>query len=105
MVGMSQYHYTDQTGYNAIRSQATWRFIAQQPPGNHPFGAYFTPLPQTTRNLAQKLRIPRDKLKYVFEFTDAGDLTPLPGGRGQYIVYSPTDYEVDKSRQRYHGPT
>lgn len=98
------YHYTDQAGYNAIRSQVVWRFVASQPPGGHPFGAYFTTLGRDTPNLAQRLRIPRSKVEYVFEFVDEGDLTPLPGGRGQYIFYSPTDYLVDKPRQRYSGP-
>jgi hypothetical protein len=73
--------------------------------GDHPFGAYFTTLPRGTRNLAQRLRIPKSKLQYVFEFTDAGDLTPLPGGRGQFIFYSPNVYEVEPSRQGYEGVT
>lgn len=53
------YHYTDRDGYNAIVSQPIWRFVASQPPGDHPFGAYFTDLPPTTKNLANRLRIPR----------------------------------------------
>ena len=96
-------HFTDQAGYNAIRAAAVWHFIAHQPPGNHPFGVYFTTLPRGTRNLAKRLRIPRSKVKYVFEFTDIGDLTPLPGGRGRFIYYSPRDYDVVASRQGYSG--
>ena len=52
-------HYTNQNGWNSIRSQLNWLFRAQQPPGDHPLGAYFTTLPPSTRNLAKKLRIPR----------------------------------------------
>src|SRR4051812_14618382 len=96
-------HYTDQAGYNAIRATVVWHFRAGKPPGDHPFGAYFTTLPRDTRNLAKRLRIPNGKVQYVFEFQDTGDLTPLSGGRGQYIYYSPTDYDVDKPRQQYHG--
>jgi len=99
------YHYTDLAGYNAIRAQPVWHFQAHQPPGNHPFGAYFTTLPRGTRNLAQRLGTSRAKLQYVFEFEDAGDLTPLAGGRGQFIFYSPTDYDVPGPRQRYSGVT
>lgn len=102
---MNLFHYTDQAGYDAIRSQPVWRFLASQPPGKHPFGAYVTTLGRNTKNLAQKLRLPRSKVTYFFEFTDAGDLTPLAGGRGQYIFYSPADYEVDPSRQVDHGAT
>lgn len=98
-------HYTDQTGYQAIRAQIVWLFRAGQPPGNHPFGAYFTTLPRSTPNLAQRLRIPRSKTQFVFEFSDVGDLTSLPGGRGRYIYYSPKDYDVAQPRQQYHGPT
>ena len=102
---MSPFHYTDQAGYIAIRSQVVWHFEAAQPPGLHPFGAYFTTLGRSTKSLAQRLRIPKSKVAFFFEFTDIGDLTPLPGGRGQYIFYSPTDYDVDQSRQINHGVT
>ena len=102
---MSLVHYTDQVGYNAIASQVVWHFLAGQPPGQHPFGAYFTPLGRSTKNLAQRLRIPKAKLAFFFEFTDVGDLTPLPGGRGQFIFYSPKDYDVDQPRQINHGVT
>jgi hypothetical protein len=96
-------HFTDQGGYNAIRATPTWRFLAQQPPGNHPVGAYFTTLPRGTPNLAQRLRIPRAKVQFVFEFHDGGDLIPLPRGRGNYVFYSPTDYDVPPSAQLYSG--
>lgn len=99
------HHYTNLASYNAIRASTVWRFIAGQPPGNHPFGAYFTTLPPGTPNLAKKLRIPASKLGYVFIFVDVGDLTPLPGGRGAYIFYSPIDYHVVEDRQIYHGAT
>lgn len=73
-------HFTDQAGYNSIRAAVVWRFVAAQPPGNHPFGAYFTSLSRGSRNIAQRLRIPKSKIEYVFEFADIGDLTSLPEG-------------------------
>ncbi len=102
---MRLFHYTDKTAFDAIRSQVVWHFVASQPPGVHPFGAYFTTLAlgRQTKNLAQRLRIPRNKVAFFFEFSDNGDLTPLPGGRGQFIFYSPTDYDVDQPRQIDHG--
>ena len=99
------FHYTDKSGYNAIVSQVVWRFIAGQPPGKHPFGAYFTTLPPATRNLASRLRIPKAKMASFFEFVDIGDLNPLPGGRGEYVYYSPDDYTVELDRQFGHGET
>lgn len=102
---MLQHHYTDTVGFHAVRSQVVWNFQASQPPGQHPFGAYFTTLPPETKNLARKLGIPVSKLAYVFRFVDAGDLTPLPGGRGDYVFYSPVDYPVDEPRQIGCGPT
>ena len=96
-------HFTDKAGYQAISAAVVWRFIAQQPPGNHPFGAYFTNLPRGTKNLAQRLRIHGEKTEYGFEFTDNGDLAPLRGGRGRFIFYSSVDYDVDKPRQLYCG--
>ena len=102
---MSLFHYTDQTGHLAIRSQVVWRFLANQPPGNHPVGAYFTSLDRGTKNLALRLRIPKAKIGYFFKFSGAGDLSPLPGGRGRYILYSPQDYSVDPSRQIDEGVT
>ncbi|SRR6266498_4191966 len=51
--------------YDRRRQLIPWHFVANQPPGNHPFGAYFTTLPRGTRNLAQKLRIPKSKTQYV----------------------------------------
>jgi hypothetical protein len=102
---MSLFHYTDKVGYDAIRSTVVWHFLATQPPGQHPFGAYFTTLGRNTKNLAKRLRIPRGKVAFFFEFTDIGDLTPLPGGRGQFIFYSPADYDVDQPQQIDHGAT
>jgi hypothetical protein len=90
-------------GYNAIDSQVVWRFVAAKPPGPHPKGAYFTTLGIQTKNLAQRLRIPKQKVAFYFEFTDVGDLTTLTGGRGRYIFYSPTDYDVIPTRQLNNG--
>ncbi len=100
---MHMHHYTDNKGYNAIVAASPWRFLAAQPPGQHPLGAYFTTLPPSTPNLAQKLRLPRGKIEYVFIFVDQGDLLHLPGGRGKYILYSPQDYEVEAVRQVFAG--
>ena len=98
-------HYTDQDGWNSIRSQFNWLFRAQKPPGNHPLGAYFTTLPPTTRNLAARLRIPRIKCEFVFCFRRSDELLQLAGGRGDYVWYSPSDYEVEKKFQDGNGQT
>lgn len=98
-------HFTNKAGHDAIGSQPNWCFEARKPPGDHPVGAYFTTLDSKTPNLAVKLRIPREKLEFVFCFSDAGDLLRLPGGRGAYIFYSPEDYVVSEARQQYKGRT
>jgi hypothetical protein len=95
--------FTDLKGFNGIRASPIWRFRAAQPPGRHPFGAYFTTLSARTPNLARRLGIPKSKVEYVFGFTDRGDLRPLPGRRGLFIFYSPSDYEVEPARQLFHG--
>jgi hypothetical protein len=87
------------------RASSIWRFVASQPPGDHPRGAYLTTLGRDTPNLAARLRIPKAKVEYFFEFTNVGDLKPLRGGRGSYIFYSPEDYEVGPSRQLNRGKT
>lgn len=98
------FHYTDADGYNAIRAQPVWVFKASKPPGDHPEGAYFTTLPPATRKLAQRLRIPASKTEFVFCFEGGDDLVPLEGGRGEYIVYSESDYRVETG-QLDHGPS
>ncbi|WP_437610720.1 hypothetical protein WMF20_03665 [Sorangium sp. So ce834] len=98
-------HFTSKTGYNAIGSQLDWCFKASEPPADHPKGAYFTTLSPEAPNLAVRLRIPREKLEFVFKFHDAGDLKPLHGGRGTYIFYSPVDYTVTQERQEFKGAT
>ena len=99
------YHYTDRAGYNSIRAMIEWRFRAGQPiPRGHPFGAYFTPLgPETPKAKLRMLFVPERKREFVFAFEDLGDLIPLRGGRGLYVVYSPEDYVVERSRQLDHG--
>jgi hypothetical protein len=101
-------HYTNSDGYKAIGSSPDWLFRAAQPPGDpkaHPVGAYFTDLPENDPMLARKLRIPRAKIHYVFEFVDQGDLRPLPGGRGRNVFYSRVDYEVRREWQLRSGLT
>jgi hypothetical protein len=99
------FHYTDRAGYNGVRATVDWCFKADQPPSDHPFGAYFTTLPQDAHNLAKRLRIPADKTEFFFSFDDVGDLKRLPGGRGLHVLYSPGDYFVIKNRQRESGET
>jgi hypothetical protein len=96
---MQMHHYTDKPGYNGIRSTPDWLFKASQPPGDHPFGAYFTTYGPATKNLALRLRVPREKIEYVFVFRDVGDLIRLRGRRGDFILYSPGDYLVEGSRK------
>jgi hypothetical protein len=104
---MTKYHYTTMNGHKAISSQPDWTFLASKPPGPHPFGAYFTPLPPSTPRLCTKLLIPRAKVECVFEFTGGEDLLPVEGGRGQHVLYSPNDYVVPRAggRQLYSGQT
>jgi hypothetical protein len=96
-------HFTNKKGYNGVRATPIWRFKAHQPPGNHPYGAYFTTLPPGTPRLATRLGIPKEKLEYVFTFDDVGDLRPLEGDRGEWIMWSPRDYDVVRERQVYSG--
>ncbi len=96
-------HFTNRDGYNGIVAASPWLFRAEQPPGGHPLGAYFTVLPAGTPRLAKKLRMPREKTEYVFTFVDRGDLLPLRGGRGAFIFYSLADYAVEKDRWIYAG--
>src|SRR5690348_8945992 len=101
------FHYTDEVGYKAIGSQVTWVFKASKPPGNHPKGAYFTSLPPGTKNLAKRLFIRggAEKVRFVFCFSGTEGLSPLDGGRGEFIFYSHEDYVVEPLRQGSHGRT
>ena len=101
---VKQSNYTDGDGYKAIGSQADWVFKVEQPPGDHPPGAYFTSLGPEVKDLARRLRIPRGKLEFVFGFVAAGDVKPLRGRRGEVIFYSPVDYVVPCARQLFMGP-
>jgi hypothetical protein len=96
-------HFTDTDGFKAIAASTTWRFVADQPPGDHPFGAYFTTASPDDPKLWKKLMIPKRKREFVFSFVDRGDLTPLRGGRGRFIFFSPEDYEVEPVRQLFAG--
>ncbi len=106
-------HFTNKVGYDGIRAAPVWLFRADAPPmvdHDHPIGAYFSTLPPETPNLANRLRVSKDKTEYRFAFVDIGDLRPLRGGRGGnratgHVFYSPVDYLVAQDRQRYHGPT
>jgi hypothetical protein len=97
------YHYTDQLGWNAIRSQVDWEFKASPPPGGRPFGAYFTTLRVDAPLFSKKTRIPVLKQAYVFAFVGREDFEERDAGKRPYILISPKDYVVIKSRQRYAG--
>jgi len=103
------FHYTDKDGWNAIRSQVDWTFLASRPKAPwRPTGAYFTdiePNEENLRTLADRIRVPRLKLEYVFEFAGAdGLLSPNPNeGRDARVLFSPVDYVVVRARQRYSG--
>lgn len=101
------FHYTNDAGFKAIDSQPTWLFKASQPPGGHPFGAYFTTLGPSTKNLAKRLFVRgcAEKVVFVFSFLAGDDLERLPGARGDFIFYSETDYSVEPARQIYRGST
>ena len=98
-------HYTNKTGYDGIGCRRDWRFLAGKPPGGHPIGAYFTSLGPETRDLAQKLMIPRSKLMFRFDFTGDEGLEPLRGGRGAFVFFSRVDYVVTPPRQVFKGET
>lgn len=100
------YHYTDRAGYNSIRATVESCFKAARPrrrDSDHPCAAYFTTLEPLTKNLAVKISVPTKKLEYVFVSEDVGDLTPLRGERGDWILYSLEDYLVAEERQIDHG--
>jgi hypothetical protein len=96
-------HFTNREGFNGIRAAPTWHFRASQPPGERPFGAYFTTLAPGARRLAKRLGIPKTKLEFLFSFSGGEDLIPLRGDRGNWIFYSRADYDVVEERQVYHG--
>ena len=102
---MLLYHYTTLKAGKAISSQTVWLFKAHQPPDpqSHPHGAYFTPLSMEATNLAKRLRLPKRKVEYFLSFLDVGDLRPLRGGRGEFILYSTGDYQVAPERQDRYG--
>ena len=103
---MNVFHYTDTSGWNAIRSQLVWRFLALQPHAKErPVCAYFTiiePTPQNLRTLYKRIRVPKLKQEFVFWFTGDSGLQQLSSGRGRdrWILFSPIDYEVELGRQQ-----
>jgi hypothetical protein len=105
------FHYTDKAGWNAVRSRVVWLFKISQPKDpDRPKGAYFTdiePSPENLRVLYKKIRVPREKQDYVFQFSGADGLTQLSNGTGRdkRIFFSAVDYPVTKDRQEYEGAT
>ena len=97
-------HYTDADGYKAIVSQQIWLFKAGQPPGDRPFGAYFTRLLPSDNKLAAGTRLPKRKREYAFAFEGSEGLRPVPGGKGAYNLWTEADYPVTPARHRYSGP-
>jgi hypothetical protein len=95
------YHYTDQPGWNAVRSQKDWTFKASQPPGDRPYGVYFTTLRIDAPKFHKKTRIPVEKQQYVFGFIGKDGLEERDDGKRPYILLSPIDYVVVENRQRY----
>src|SRR5665213_1494999 len=81
------FHYTDRSGWNAIRSQKIWIFLASRPQAAHrPSGAYFTDIAPTDANLKtlyKRIRVPKVKQDYVFSFTGTQELSQLEGGTGR----------------------
>src|SRR5262245_24379670 len=101
-------HFTDKSGFDAIRSQEAWTFRAEQPRAqHHPVGAYFTTYDENEPNPSKKIFVPVAKLAYRFSFSPPTALKPLPGGRGRLrkIFYSPVDYVVLKEHQLLVGET
>jgi hypothetical protein len=100
-------HYTDKDGWNAIRSQQSWRFMTFKPKDpNRPTGAYFTDIEPSAANLRvlyKKIRVPREKQECAFWFDGDEGLTQLNDGTGRdkRIFFSPVDYLVSVERQRY----
>jgi len=99
------HHFTNKAGHDSISAHPEWKFRAAEPPGPHPHGAYFTTLAADAPRLAARLRIPREKLAFVFTFEGDDGLERIRGGRGRYILYSRDDYRVGHHRQVSHGPT
>ena len=108
---MNVFHFTDKAGWNAIRSQVVWRFLASQPPAkDRPVGAYFTtiePTPQNLRTLHKRIRVPKAKQEFVFWFVGTAGLQQRNDGRGRdrWILFSPVDYAVEEKRQRKSDAT
>jgi hypothetical protein len=102
------FHYTDTSGWNAIRAHPSWRFKAGQPKDpDRPLGAYFTDIEPTETNLRtlhKRIRVPRFKQEYVFWFVGSDGLSHLNGGRGRdkWIYFSPIDYVVDAGERQKH---
>jgi hypothetical protein len=105
------FHYTDRDGWNGIRAQKVWLFMATQPKDpDRPVGAYFTDIPPTEENLRtlhKRIRVPRVKQQYLFWFEGAQGLVRHNHSRGRdkRIYYSPGDYAVAEERQRGQGET
>jgi hypothetical protein len=105
------FRYTNKDGWNAVRSQPTWRFKASQPKDpDRPMGAYFTDMEPTATNIRlihKHIRVPRSKQQYIFWFIGTEGLFQLNEGRGRdrRILFSRVDYSVTTDRQWHGGLT
>lgn len=95
------YHYTGKPAWNAIRLQKDWTFKASQPPGDRPYGVYFTTLRIDAPLFYKKTRIPVEKQEYVFVFVGKDGLEERDDGKRPYILICATDLTVLEHRQRY----
>lgn len=98
-------HYTADDRFKAIGSQKDWTFKASQPRGDNEFGAYFTTLAPDAFRLCARLKISKDKSRYVFAFSGQQGLRPKTGDKGKYVFWTSTDYVVTEAseRQQYKG--
>ena len=98
-------HYTDDGGFKSVGSQTDWNFKASQPPGDNKFGAYFTTLTPDSYRFSARVKIPKDKQRFVFAFSGQPGLQPKEGGKGAYILWTTNDYLVteESDRQEHKG--
>ena len=108
---LNVFHYTEKSGWNAVRAQSVWRFKPSQPkdPGR-PFGVYFTdiePSEANLRTLYKRIRVPKVKQEYILWFLGTLGLEQLNGGRGRdrRIFFAGIDYDVTEERHKFDGTT
>jgi RHS repeat-associated protein len=101
------FHYTDKSSFNTINSSNPLHFKASQPRArpDNPKGVYLTTKAPDEVDFG-KIGMVRSKGTHVFDFVvERQKLRPLRGGRGEYVLYSPTDLYVPRSDVNYAGLT